>query len=434
MPILLYNALLFITLALFSPLWLTWLATVPKMRAGFWEKLGFYPEDLKAKLQSQPASKRIWLHAVSVGEFNAAKPLINQLRQEGYALVLSTTTATGNQVARNSYPDLPILYFPFDLFMIVPKALKLIRPDLIVIMETEIWPNLLYFAKRSQIPVMMVNGRLSQRSFKFYVYFKDFFGWVFSNYHLMLMQSERDVRRIRELGAPLEKVLMGGNIKFDMPALQDETQAQQLQQLFGFEKDAPIVVFASTHKGEEEICLEMLTQLQQTIPRIKAVLAPRHPERAEAVSDLLRSRNIVFAKRSQLSLESPARADHTLILLDTVGELNAVFQIGAVACIGGSFIPWGGHNPLEPINARIPVVFGPYMDNFKAISQQVTEANAGYQAQTAEEATKWMIRLLKDPALYEQMVECGQVLMARNRGVTGRWIEHIHQAVGNPGT
>ena len=323
---------------------------------------------------------------VSVGELNAARPLIEALLAKDYPLIVSTTTLTGYNLAHKNHPGLPVLYFPFDLPWIIQKALRQLQPALIVILETEIWPNLLFYASRQEIPVMMVNGRLSQRSFEGYRRFKWFFQRTLSQYHALLMQSSVDANRMTSLGVQPTQVSTVGNLKFDLPPATQTALQKELSQCFQFPPGVPVLVFASTHAKEEELFLEVFRSLQHDFPDLKAVFAPRHPERIKQVVMLLTNHNVNFALRSHLGEAHQAEPLPAIILLDTIGELASVFSLGTVACMGGSFIQWGGHNPLEAINAEIPVIFGPFMYNFKQVVERILEAHAGFKVDSPQEA------------------------------------------------
>jgi 3-deoxy-D-manno-octulosonic-acid transferase len=414
----LYNLVLFTLIVLLSPLWLFWMACTPKIRAGFGEKLGHYrPEFVAQLIHHLPIDNRIWLHAVSVGELNAARPLIDALLEKGFPVMISNTTATGHALARKTYPTLPVFYFPLDLPGVLEKSLKLLKPKLLVVLETEIWPNLMVHCRRHRVPVLLVNGRLSQRSYKGYATLSWFFKWVLNHFTGLMMQSQADAKRIIALGTQPGKVSVGGNLKFDMPALDNTEQVAMLSELFAFPKHAPVLVFASTHKGEDELFIKMFEDLHLDFPDLRAVIAPRHPERFTNVATLLMGRGTHFVRRSQLTEVSPNTAQNPVIILDSIGELNAVFRLGTVACMGGTFVDWGGHNPLEPINAQIPVVFGLSMENFQVVADRVLEAHAGFQAKTIHEAEQQIRELLTRPEYYDHIVRNGQKLMAENRGV-----------------
>jgi len=381
-----------------------------KARIGFFQKLGCLLESFQQKLNALPLENRLWLHAVSVGELNAAQPLIQALGQQ-YSLVLSTTTQTGQNLAKQRYPDLPVFYFPFDLPWVIGPILNQIQPAKILILETEIWPCFLGIAHQRHIPVYMINGRLSERSFRSYHRFRWFFKPILSKYTRLLMQSETDGKRMIALGAPPDKVLSVGNMKFDYTPIES---VKNLKQEFHWQPEDKILVFASTHAGEDELFIE----LGQKFPTLKIILAPRHPERVPEVSALLTKAGIDFTYRTHLKPSS-------WILLDTIGELRDVFAMSTLAVMGGSFVPSGGHNPLEPIQAGIPVIFGPHMQNFQDVARLVLADGAGFQAQSIKEAESQIKHLLTDNEAYRHTIHQGQQLLAANRGTTEKIIQLI---------
>ncbi len=425
----LYNFILILAILLLSPLWLLWMVFVPKIRVGFGEKLGLLSSPFQEQLKQTPQQNRIWIHTVSVGELNAAKPLIQALLHKHYPVMLSTTTATGNELAHKTFPDLPILFFPFDLPWIIAKILKALQPSVIVILETEIWPNLLFQATQQKTPVLLFNGRLSKGSFAGYSRFKPFFKWVLNHFTKLMMQSHLDAKRMIELGVNESKVAVGGNLKFDLASPEETPLLAELKQLFQFPKNAPVIAFASTHKGEEELFIELFQALRLDFPDLKAILAPRHPERNKGVSAMLTGQGLHFLPRSQITQDFPCPKEANIILLDTIGELNTIFSLSTLACMGGTFVDWGGHNPLEPINASIPVVFGPSMENFKEITERVLEAHAGFQVQTLAEAEQVIRELLTRPEDYDHIVRNGQKLMTENRGVTETVVSCIQEVL-----
>lgn len=425
----LYNMAIFILALVLLPFWLIGLLLIPKWRAGFFQKLGFLPRACLEQIQTLPLQKRIWIHTVSVGELNAAKPLIQMLIDQGYGVILSATTQTGYTLAHQLFPKLAIFYFPFDLPWVIQQTLQRLNPQLILILETEIWPNLLMSTASKGVPVVLINGRLSQKSFQGYYRFRWFFGPVLEHFSALLMQSKTDANRMIQLGAPASNVVSIGNIKFDLPALNNIEEQRALKNLFQLQEADQVVVFASSHPGEEEIFLEMFLALTAKLPHLKAVLAPRHPERTASVAQLLSSQHVPFCLRSQLSNQHPAT--ESLIVLDTIGELNTVFALSDIACMGGTFVPWGGHNPLEPINAGIPVIFGPSMENFSAIASIVLQSSAGIQVDTPQAAQNSLFQLLTSPQDYKQMVLQGKQLMQNNRGVTQRILHTLKPYLTN---
>lgn len=425
----LYNLVLMLGLFFLWPVGLFFLATVPKMRAGFFQKLGDYPEDFLSKVracQAQHSNDLIWFHAVSVGEFNALWPLIEKTRAAGHGVVISTTTATGQALARQKVQalaqqkcpdDIPVFYFPFDLRATVAHALETIQPRVVVLMETELWPNLIdSVARHPQAKLLLINGRISPRSYRGYRRIRAFLTPFLAQFSHCYMQSEGDRTRMLDLGAPPERVSVAGNLKFDALPLANPAQQQILQTSFGFSAETPVLTVASTHEGEEWLFASLLPQLQTEIPGLKLILAPRHPERVGEVTAMLDRMGLSFTQRSMLSPQTPNKAP--IIILDTIGELVAVYGLSTVAVIGGSFVPTGGHNPLEALAQGTPVIFGPHMVNFPEIARLIVEAEAGLQLENDTQVLPALQTLFNQPETRQAMARQGQALLAEHRGVT----------------
>jgi 3-deoxy-D-manno-octulosonic-acid transferase len=412
---LLYNLLLLWGLLVLAPLWIGYLVLVPKARAGFWEKLGFYPPELVEKLEPQGDRERIWFHAVSVGEFNAIKTLIPELRED-YEVIVSTTTRTGHDLAQRTFPDLPVLYFPYDLRPTVHRAMQTVRPDLVVITETEIWPNFIDVATQHyQTPLLLINGRLSRHSCKGYQWIKLLIKPCLNQITHLYMQSQADADRIGQLGdLPPDQMTVVGNLKFDLIPSLDPARRTVLAQLLNIAEDDTVLACASTHSGEDQFLVETYQLLRKDFPELKLVLAPRHPERAPEIKSILNSKALSYALRSQLSEENPNR--QPIVVLDSIGELMTVYSLSRIAIMGGSFVEKGGQNPLEPLSQRVPVIFGPHMENFTEISRMILECRAGTQVHNQPELVNAVTELLTQPEIYDTVVETGLQLLENNRG------------------
>ncbi len=377
MMILIYGFCLILVALLVLPLILLAFVVEPKFRAGFWQKIGFYTENKSGK-------KTILVHAVSVGEVNAVENLVKRMRQEfPYEyIVLSTVTKTGQEVAKNklsNYAD-EIIYFPYDFFFSVIACLKAVKPDKIIIAETEIWPMFSYVANLIRIPLILVNGRISPTSYSGYKHLRFFFSEVLGCFSKIYMQTEGDKERITDIGAPVEKTEVMGNLKFDIEknlTLEDkEALAKEVQ--IGKNR---LFVVASTHKGEDEITLNVFSAIKQKNPDAKLLIAPRHPQRYEQVEDLLKKTPYTYSKRSL----NGTFADNDIIMLDTMGELSKFFSLAYLAFIGGSFSDTGGHNPLEANIWDVPVISGPTVFNFKDIYKLLTREGVAQIVNTEEE-------------------------------------------------
>lgn len=405
-----YNFLL-ITLALILlPVILIALALVPKFRAGLFTKLGFYPD-----FNLDRNKKTIFFHAVSVGEVNAVEALIKKTRENfpDANIVLSTTTKTGQEIAHKKLEKTvnAITYFPFDFFFSINSFLNAVKPDKIVIAETEIWPDFVYLSNRRNIPVYIVNGRLSPNSYKGYKKFSFFFKPVLAQYKGIYMQTQGDVERILDVGAKQDITKCMGNLKFDIKPTLSDSQITELAESLKL-NGARMIAAASTHKGEDEIVLEAFKELKAQFPEIKLLLAPRHPERYEKVSELIAQSGFSFGKRSQ----NDTFENNDIIMLDTMGELMKMFSICHFAFIGGSFSTTGGHNPLEANIWGKPVVSGDCVFNFKDIYAFLTQTNAAKLSSTPQELKEDMTKLLADDEFYQKACDDTHKIFDENSG------------------
>ncbi len=372
MPLILYTCALFLVLIVGLPWWLFRMATSGKYREGLSERLGFVP----ARLRAGDPRKTIWVHAVSVGEVLAASRLVNELGAcaPQYRVLLSTTTRTGQRLARERTGIHHTFYFPLDFPWIVRRYLRLLDPALVVLVETEFWPNLLTACRRAAIPVAVVNGRVSDRSLPRYLRLRRVWKQVLAGVSIVLAQSEEDANRLKAIGAPAGRVVFGGNLKFDVRSAEPAAITTMLRE--NLASGTRVLVCGSTLEGEEEILLDAFQQLRTRIPDCVMILAPRHPERFGRVAQLLKNRDQQSVRRSNW-MKRPARIKAgTVVLLDSIGELSSVYALASVAFVGGSLIPAGGHNPLEPAQFAVPVVMGMHYANFRAIIDMLVHAEA----------------------------------------------------------
>jgi 3-deoxy-D-manno-octulosonic-acid transferase len=346
------------------------MATKGKYREGLSERLGWVP----GRLREGDTRRTIWVHAVSVGEVLVASRLVKELSASApqYRVLLSTTTRTGQRLARERTSPSHTFYFPLDFSWIVRRYLRALDPVLLVLVETEFWPNLLTECRRAAIPVAVVNGRVSDRSLPRYLRLRSFWARILASVSIVLAQSEEDVKRLKAIGAPAGRVSFGGNLKFDVSSAEPSAITTMLRDNLS----GRVLVCGSTLEGEEEILLDAFQQLRKAIPDCVMILAPRHPERFGRVAQLLRSRNEQSVRRSNW-MKRPAKIKAgTVVLLDSIGELASVYAVASVAFVGGSLIPAGGHNPLEPAQFAIPVVMGTHYANFRAIIDTLVNAEA----------------------------------------------------------
>ena len=422
---LVYDILLILAVPLLVPFYLLRYLRRGKLRRGVGERLGFLSREKELLFAGRDT---IWVHAVSVGETMAARPLLKALksRYPAHAIVLSTVTETGQGIGE-SIRDVDLcIYFPFDLSLSVKRMLKTVRPSLIVVVETEIWPNFLRIARRLDIPVVLANGRISDKSFVGYRRFSRVFRSVLPNFSALCMQTDEDARRIVAIGAPSSRVSVTKNLKYDLPAriASDETRSE-LRINYRIPPHMPVITAGSTHQGEEE---SLLTAYQALIAEgrdIFLVLAPRHPERAWEVSALLEGMGISCVRRSALEVGPVAFRGGEVLLVDCVGELMGIYSFSDIVFVGGSLVPVGGHNLLEPASVGVPVLFGPHMNNFREIASKILSSKAGIQVSQVAQLPKSIRALLDDPAARAEMGANGARLLMENRGATERHMEII---------
>lgn len=394
-----------------------------RRREGFGERFGFIAP---GKLAPLAGHEVIWIHAVSVGEAIAAKPLIKAIRQKfpEHKIVLSNVTETGHEIAAGIADVDLAIYFPFDLSFIVARALRAIKPCCVVIVETEIWPNLLRTARRMGVPVMLANGRISDRSFNRYMKLEWAFRHILPDFAALCMQSAEDARRIAAMGAPAADVHVTGNLKYDIPVLSPSAgQRRALRQRYGLPADLPVFIAASTHQGEEEQVADAYRKILSGGAALTMVLVPRHPERAPDVSAMLAGRGIICRLRSTLSAEPEPLRVGEVLLVDTIGELMDLYSASDMAFVGGSLVPVGGHNVLEPASCKLPVLFGPHMHNFREISQLLLARDGAVQVADAEELAETLRSMLTDPVRCRVLGENAAGLLTENAGATGSHLD-----------
>ena len=375
MILFLYNLALLGALLAGIPWWLWRIATTQKYREGLGQRLGLVPRTLR-NLEPRPA---IWLHAVSVGEVLAVSRLVQELDEAlpDHRVMISTTTRTGQALARTRFGADRVFYCPLDLPWAVRRYLNAVKPQMLILAETEFWPNLLNGCLRRGIPVAVVNARISDRSWPRYQMLRRLWRPILSQLACVLAQTEVDAERLRILGCPADRVRVAGNLKFDVRATQ-EAEATRL--LKSGTRGVRFVIAGSTLEGEEATLLAAWPRLLAIDPNLELVLAPRHPERFAAVAALLESSGLSWSRRSEWKA-MPDRASLSVepgrvILLDTIGELASVYSLAAVAFVGGSLVEAGGHNPLEPAQFGAPIVIGPHYANFRAITDDLRAHDA----------------------------------------------------------
>ncbi len=420
---LLYDLILLVVAAMLIPFYLVRSLRYGKSRRGIRERFGFFAP---GRLDLLRGKQVIWIHAVSVGETRAALPLLKGLRKQypDALLLLSNVTETGHAVAEE-IPELDLcFFFPFDLSWAVRRVLKQIRPDLIVIVETEIWPNFVRAARQQQIPLSLVNGRLSDRSFPRYRMVRALLRPILGSFSAFCMQSETDVERVKILGAAEEMVTNSGNLKFDLQVrnVSDE-DVSELKYRYRLSPKLPVIAAGSTHAGEEEMVARTFQRLLTEGCDVLLVLVPRHPERCRHVAEMLGRMGISCRLRSQSSETDPVLLSGEVLLVDTLGEMLNIYALSDVVFVGGSLVPVGGHNLLEASLVGKPVLFGPHMQNFREISRLLLEVGAGSQISDELELGLSLQRLLADRALCSKMGQAGRALIEQNVGATDRTLE-----------
>jgi len=396
----------------------------------FRERLGNLGEDFP-----QPASQMrggIWLHAVSVGEVQAAIPLARELKRRfpGRPLLVSTTTDTGQQMARQKmdFAD-GFFYFPLDWRGPVRRLLQTLRPALAVVVETEIWPNFLRECRRAGVPVVFVNGRISTRSFGRYRLLQnvapDFVADVLHDAELFLMQTEADAKRLRELGGPAERVEVTGNLKYDVPPPDAGHVATWLAEQIERQERWPVIVAGSVLAGEEEQVLAAFDIVQRKWRRALLVLAPRKPERFEDAGEIAAQGGWSVVRRRSANLGQPLAEDADVFLLDSFGELAGIYRLADAVFIGGSLVDAGGHNILEAAAFGRPPMFGPSMDNFEQMAREFLEEMAAVQVHSGEQLGQAWVELISHPERRERMGRVAREIVERNQGATSRSVERI---------
>ena len=376
----------------------------------------------------------IWLHCVSVGETEAARPLVRALRERfpSYRLAVSTTTVTGQQVAQRVFQQEAaiVFYFPIDWTWTVRRVLRTLKPSAVLIMETELWPNLLRTCRRQSIPVALVNGRISATSFRRYKMIRPFVSRMLNHLSMAVMQSERDVTRIRELGMSGERTLSSGNLKFDGASGDgDAASSLDIRRRFGFTEAESLIVAASTHWPEEQVLIDAFKRVNQTDRqrRARLLIAPRHPKRFNEVAELIAASGLSWARRSASPGKQDAICD--VILLDSIGELRAVFPIADIAFIGGSIASHGGQNVLEPAVEGVCVITGPHTDNFAAIIKTLLNEGALVQleevaiSEAANQLAVTIRDLLGDESRRREIGKRAMAVCDHNRGATDRTMQ-----------
>jgi 3-deoxy-D-manno-octulosonic-acid transferase len=417
-----YSALLLLALLLSAPWWLLEAARHGKYRVGWRERLGVVPN----RLFDRVSPDTIWIHAVSVGEVLAVSRMVNELkaRLPGWRVVISTTTDTGQKLARQRFGDSDVFYFPLDFGFAVRAYLQALRPKLLVLAESEFWPNLLHEAHLYGAAIAVVNARVSDRSLPRYLRFRKLLDLVVKNVDVFLAQSDEDARRLVQIGAPSERVQVGGNLKFEVKPSDRPQILDVFEGALRREEIGPMLVAGSTLDGEEAMLIDCFRQVVARYPGGLLVLAPRHPERFETVAALVAASGIRWQQRSQWDGQQPIGGG--VFLLDSIGELASLYEFADLAFVGGSLVPKGGHNVLEAAQFGVPIMVGPSTENFRDIVSVFLRADA-LRVVTPQSLTPTMLALLQDEAERARLGQRALEVMRQQQGATERTVETLLQ-------
>ena len=416
-----YSALLAVLLVLTLPYWIIQMLRHGKYREGLLQRFGSLPEYL-GKTSTQPS---IWIHAVSVGEVLAISGVVAQLRQQltDYRILVSTATATGQKLARSRFGTENVFYFPLDFGFAIRPYIEALRPELVILAETEFWPNFLRLAKRSGASVAVVNARISDRSLPGYRRFHSLLSRVLTNVDLFLAQTEEDKRRLIEIGSHPLRTQVNGNLKFDVAPPPALPVVESLRRNFAESDAGPILVCGSTLETEEALLLSAFRNILASHPKAVMILAPRHPERFPDVVQLLESVGMRYWKRSLWSGEPIVGG---VLLLDTIGELASLYQVGDIAFVGGSLVQRGGHNIIEPAWYGVPVLIGNHYENFRDIVSLFQQHDAVRVVGPAEVPLVFM-ELISDKNERIAMGRRGTEALSSQRGATERTVAALLQ-------
>ena len=420
-----YSALLLAALVLGAPYWLLRMATSGRYRAGLAGRLGLVPKRLRTAVAGREV---VWVHAVSVGEAVAATRLVKELEAalgDGGTVVVSTTTATGQALARERFGADRVFYYPLDLGWAVWAYLKALRPRLLVLMESELWPRMLVECERTGVPVAVVNARVSDRSFARGVRVRALWQRMLRRVALFLVQSDEDARRLTEMGARAETVRVTGNLKYDVRAPKQSRVAELIREAVG---DRPLVVAGSTVEGredeEERLLMQYWPSVLKEVPEAVIVVAPRHPERFAAAYSAMKEHGTVRATELLAGTAGPVGQGGN-ILLDTIGDLAAVYELASVAFVGGSLVPKGGHNPLEAARFGVPVLMGPSYENFRDVVERMRAANGIVLIEKQDELDRALIDLIKSRERAAAIGERGGAVFDAQAGATARTVRAL---------
>jgi 3-deoxy-D-manno-octulosonic-acid transferase len=411
--------------AVFGVFYIPVLLLKGKMQRGFLQKIALLPDKVTGM------DRPVWIHAVSVGEAVLAARVAAEIKNRfpDIPIVVSTTTQTGNDMARKSAGDVidEIFYYPLDISVVVARVVRLINPRLYIMMETELWPNLLEELHLKGIPVVLANGRISDASFANYRRIRVITKHILRCIDRFCMRSERDAKRIEQLGAPADKVSVTGNVKFDPGGVScDDGKIDK--KCLGFDPGDEIIVAGSTHSPEEQAIITVYGELRKKQDNLKLVLAPRHVERASAVIKLAENAGLKCRRFSDvIGGEQPEREKYDVLLVDTIGHLKDLYSVATLVFIGGSLAKKGGQNPIEAARWEKTVIFGPHMSNFREVAEVFLENKAAVRVNDVREFRETLAGFLADPEKKKRIAENARRVIEENAGAVSRTVKQIEQ-------
>ena len=421
-----YSALLGAVLVLGLPWWLARMTTSGRYRAGLAGRLGVIPKGLSEAVAGR---KVVWLHAVSVGEVMAASELVRELRARlpGWVIAVSTTTETGQRLARERFTDSPVFYLPLDFAFVVRRYLQMLHPSLLILMESELWPNLMNVCSERGVRVAVVNARVSDRSLPRYLRLRRLWRPLLERVSVYLAQSEENARRLVQIGAPEKRVRVAGNLKYDVRASEESAMTKLLRERLP--SGTKVLVAGSTLDGEETMLLGAWPRVLESVPGAVMLLAPRRPERFGTVAGLVSENGFTMKRASELREQGGEIASGSVVLLDTIGDLASAYSLGAAAFVGGSLVAAGGHNPLEPARFGVPVVMGESSENFREIVEAMRAAK-GISIVRPEGLADGLVELMREGTEAQKLGERGREVFDAQAGATARTVETLLELVG----
>jgi 3-deoxy-D-manno-octulosonic-acid transferase len=425
MMLFLYDVILFLALLVASPF------LIPKVLLGghgLKERLGFWPREYFTDTEASPV---LWIHAASVGEVHSLAAFLPALKKtaRGYRWILSVTTRAGRDRAAQIHDEIDrIFYLPIDLSFVIKRVLRLVDPKILLLTETELWPNLIIQARRRGIKVALINGRMSRRSHSRYRLIKNLLAQTLASMDLLCIQTEQDAQRFKTLGAEASKIAVTGNFKGDLLAVpQMRGERMRMRSLLGIQQRDRVLVAGSTRPGEEEQIAQAIVHLQRKKVPLRAIVAPRHVKRTKSVSRILEEQGLIVQRFSQI--EEPLPMAWNVIVVDTLGQLLHLYSAADVAFVGGSLLPYGGHNPLEPASYGIPVLFGPHMDHCRRSAQLLLQTGGGMEVKDGKELRDVAARLFQSAQESAQRGGAALEVVKSEMGSVDRTVQALREAV-----